>query len=113
MPGDGSQEARVTPPGGGCNPSIAIGKRSNSSEKNYGTSVEVTSYRSNAVSHMSLPHHSILRAPLRCQGATACRGIRRPSDEAKRWWRYLNHDACMRSALHLMSAAGAETIEYN
>ncbi|GBP27046.1 hypothetical protein EVAR_11282_1 [Eumeta japonica] len=51
--------------------------------------------------------------PLRCQNAITRRGVRRPSDEARRWRGYLKHDACMRSAIRLVSAASAETNEYN
>ncbi|GBP32827.1 hypothetical protein EVAR_19679_1 [Eumeta japonica] len=72
-------------------------KHKDSSEKNYGTPAENASYRSNAVSHTSSPH-SILRASFRCQSATAYRGVRRPSAEAKCWRGYLRHDARMRSA---------------
>ncbi|GBP69326.1 hypothetical protein EVAR_49613_1 [Eumeta japonica] len=74
---------------------------------NYGTSAEVASYRLNAASHTSSPHQSTLRVPLRC--ATARRGVRQPSDEAKRRRVYLKHDVRVRSVMCPMSAAGAET----
>ncbi|GBP60576.1 hypothetical protein EVAR_50940_1 [Eumeta japonica] len=38
---------------------------------------------------------------------TARRGVRRPSDQAKRWRGYLKHDARKRSAMRPVSAAGA------
>ncbi|GBP80544.1 hypothetical protein EVAR_39414_1 [Eumeta japonica] len=46
---------------------------------------------------------------------TARRGIRRSSDEAKRctWRGYFEHNARMRSAIGSVSAASAETNEYN
>ncbi|GBP38221.1 hypothetical protein EVAR_18100_1 [Eumeta japonica] len=81
-------------------------------EKSYGSSAGVASYRSNAASHTSSPRRSIPRAPLQYQGAIARRGIRQPSDEAKQWRGYLNHDARMHSAMRPVSTAGTEIIEY-
>ncbi|GBP48683.1 hypothetical protein EVAR_103048_1 [Eumeta japonica] len=55
-----------------------------SSDKNYGMSAEVASYRSNAAPHTSPPRHSMPRPPLRCQDTTTRRDVRRPCNEAKR-----------------------------
>ncbi|GBP80905.1 hypothetical protein EVAR_48986_1 [Eumeta japonica] len=82
-------------------------------EKNYDTSAEVASHRSNAASHTSSPRYNILRAALRLQSATARRGVRRPSDEAKRWRGYLRKDARTRFAMRPVSAAGKKIKEYD
>ncbi|GBP44963.1 hypothetical protein EVAR_84454_1 [Eumeta japonica] len=57
-------------------------KYKDSSEKNYCTSAEVATYRSNAALHTSSPRHNILHVLLRYRSATARRSVRRPSDEA-------------------------------
>ncbi|GBP15305.1 hypothetical protein EVAR_92296_1 [Eumeta japonica] len=88
-------------------------KNKDSSEKDYGTSAAVATYRANTASLKSSPPHSILRALLRCHNATARRGFCRPSYEAKRWRGYLKHNARMRTAIRPLSAASTETNEYN
>ncbi|GBP72209.1 hypothetical protein EVAR_51116_1 [Eumeta japonica] len=88
-------------------------KYKDSSENNYGTRVEVATYKSNTASHTSSPHHSNLCVPFRCQSATADCGIHRPSTEAKCSQEYLRRDARMHFAARPVSTAGAETKQYN
>ncbi|GBP42769.1 hypothetical protein EVAR_23407_1 [Eumeta japonica] len=57
-----------------------------SSEKNYGTSVEIASY---TTPHTSSPRHSIICEPLRLQDATVRRDVRRPSKQSSATAGYL------------------------
>ncbi|GBP81819.1 hypothetical protein EVAR_61047_1 [Eumeta japonica] len=76
-------------------PTTCVRNIEDSSERNYGMSVEITE-----LNDRTLPCSSIPRASLRCQDATTRYGVRRPYNEAR-----------TRLAMRPTLAVGAETIK--